>query len=126
MRQQENHSTAMQFISRFVLGITLGASLLAMNPSLFSQQAGPDPLPDTPSTTMFPHPENAPYFITGQANIILQGHGPFHSPYEGPNSLQARGEYKTSLVGTLYLGLQLNRKPRYATDAIVDFESAGG
>src|SRR5215470_476121 len=96
--------------------------------------AQPDPatsaLPDAPSadtpTTMFPHPENTRYFIAGQANIIFQAHGPFHSPYDGPNSLQARGEYKTSLVGTLYLGLQLNRKPRYATDAIVDFESAGG
>jgi len=75
---------------------------------------------------MFPHPENARYYIAGQANIILQAHGPFHSPYQGPNSLQARGEYKTSLVGTLYLGLQLNHNPRYSTDAIVDLESAGG
>src|SRR6201999_4440875 len=32
----------------------------------------------------------------------------------------------TSLVGTLFLGLQLHHKARYATDAIVDFESAGG
>ena len=87
-------------------------------------------LPNAPSasavTTMFPHPENARYYIAGQANIILQAHGPFHSPYQGPNSLQARGEYKTSLVGTLYLGLQLNHNPRYSTDAIVDLESAGG
>jgi len=87
-------------------------------------------VPDAPSannaTTIFPHSENAPYFISGQANIIFQAHGPFHSPYDGPNSLQGRGEYKTSLVGTLFLGLQLNRNPRYATDAIVDFESAGG
>jgi hypothetical protein len=75
---------------------------------------------------MVPHPENARYYIAGQANIILQAHGPFHSPYQGPNSLQARGEYKTSLVGTLYLGLQLNHNPRYSTDAIVDLESAGG
>lgn len=75
---------------------------------------------------MFPHSESAPYFIAGQANIIFQAHGPFHSPYDGPNSLQSRGEYKTSLVGTLFLGLQLHRNLRYATDAIVDFESAGG
>jgi hypothetical protein len=38
----------------------------------------------------------------------------------------ARGEYKTSLVGTLYLGLQLNPNPRFETDAIYDEESAGG
>lgn len=87
-------------------------------------------LPDAPSataaTTIFPHAEDAPYYIAGQANIILQAHGPFHSPYEGINSLQPSGEYKTSLVGTLYLGLQLNRNPRYATDTIVNFESTGG
>jgi carbohydrate-selective porin OprB len=75
---------------------------------------------------MFPHSETAPYYIAGQANIVFQAHGPFHSPYDGTNSLQGRGEYKTSLVGTLFLGLQLHRNPRYATDTIVDFESAGG
>jgi len=75
---------------------------------------------------MFPHSENAPYFIAGQANIVFQAHGPFHSPYDGPNSLQGRGEYKTSLVGTLFMGFQVNRIPRYATDVIANFESAGG
>jgi hypothetical protein len=87
-------------------------------------------LPDAPSadapTTMFPHPENTRYYIAGQANIVFQAHGPFNSPYDGPNSLQAHGEYKTSLVGTLFLGLQLNRNPHYATDAILDVESTGG
>lgn len=110
--------------------------LLSLSLSLFAhaQAYDPDPpkpnLPDAPSadvpTTMFSHPENARYYIAGQANIIFQGHPPFHSPYDGPNSLQARGEYKTSLVGTLFLGLQLNRNPRYATDAILDVESTGG
>ncbi|MDE1175412.1 MAG: carbohydrate porin [Edaphobacter sp.] len=84
------------------------------------QSASPD------ATTIFPHPDQARYLISGQANIIFQAHGPFHSPYEGTNSLQSRGEYKTSLIGTLFLGLQLHRNMRYATDTIVDFESAGG
>jgi len=75
---------------------------------------------------MFSHPETSRYFLAGQANIVFQAHGPFHSPYDGPNSLQARGEYKTSLVGTLFAGMQLNRNNRYATDAIVNIESAGG
>jgi hypothetical protein len=107
------------------LGILPAAALCAQQRVIDSSS-----LPEAPSassaTTMFPHAENAPYYIAGQANIILQAHGPFHSPYDGPNSLQGRGEYKTSLVGTLLLGLQLNRDPRYATDVIVDFESAGG
>lgn len=84
------------------------------------------PVPIDEQTTMFPHTEKGRYLMAGQANIIFQAHAPFHSPYDGTNSLQGRGEYKTSLVGTLFLGLQLNRNPRYATDAIVDFESTGG
>ena len=87
-------------------------------------------LPDSPSAdpslTVFPHPEKAPYLLAGQANIIFQGHGPFHSPYEGENSLLSRGEYKTSLVGTLFLGLQLHHNLRYNTDGILNVESTGG
>jgi high affinity Mn2+ porin len=75
---------------------------------------------------MFPHPENWRFFISGQANIILQGDGPFHSPYEGTNSFIGRGEYKTSLLGTLYLGAQVRRDPKTETDAIFNLESAGG
>src|ERR1035441_8778877 len=75
---------------------------------------------------MFPHPDNTRYFIAGQANIIFQSHGPFHSPYEGTNSLLARGEYKTSLVGTLFMGFELVRNPALHLEAIYDEESAGG
>jgi len=86
----------------------------------------PDSPPADPSLTVFPHPERAPYLLAGQANIIFQGHGPFHSPYEGENSLLSRGEYKTSLVGTLFLGLQLHHNLRYNTDGILNVESTGG
>ncbi len=85
-----------------------------------------DPPSGDSALTVFPHPEKAPYLVAGQANIIFQAHGPFHSPYEGENSLLSRGEYKTSLVGTLFLGLQLHHNLRYNTDAILDVESAGG
>lgn len=85
-------------------------------------------LPPEPSVpvTLFPHPDSAPWLISGQANIIFQAHPGFHSPYSGPNSMLARGEYKTSLVGTLFTGLQLHRDLRFNTDAIFDVESAGG
>ena len=76
--------------------------------------------------TMFPHPDSSRYFIAGQANIIFQAHGPFHSPYDGPNSLLSRGEYKPSLLGTLFLAAQLRRDPHTATDVIFDLESSGG
>ena len=78
------------------------------------------------SPMMFPHPSSARYLLSGQANIIFQAHGPFHSPYQGQNSLLARGEYKPSLLGTVYLGYQLRRDPRTATEVIANFESAGG
>jgi len=81
---------------------------------------------DAAAPTMFPHSDKTPYLILGQANIIFQGHAPFHSAYFGPNSMLSRGEYKPSLLGTIYLGYQLNRNPHFATDAILDVESSGG
>jgi high affinity Mn2+ porin len=92
----------------------------------------PAKLPDAPAPaddtalTMFPHWEHSRFLIAGQANIVFQSDGPFHSPYEGPNSFIGRGEYKTSLLGTLYLGAQLRTDPKTETDAIFNLESAGG
>ena len=76
--------------------------------------------------TVFPHLDTSRYLLSGQANIIFQAHPGFHSPYEGENSLLARGEYKTSLIGTLYTAFELKRDPRFANDLIFDLESAGG
>ena len=85
--------------------------------------------------TMFPHSDTTPWYAAGQANIIFQAHPSFHSPYQGVNSLHGTGEYKTSLLGTLYLGYQLQRSlrgeatersKRYNTDFIFDLESSGG
>ena len=45
---------------------------------------------DAPIVAMAPHPENQLWWISGQANIILQGDLPFHSPYEGTNSFIGR------------------------------------
>ena len=75
---------------------------------------------------MFPHPDSARYVLAGQANIIFQAHPGFHSAYTGTHSLLARGEYKTSLLGTLYTGFELNPKARYDTDILFDLESSGG
>jgi high affinity Mn2+ porin len=84
------------------------------------------PSPAEEQVTFFPHPDNVPYFIAGQANIILQSNLPFHSPYQGTNSFHNGGGYKTSLLGTLLLGYQPHHNLRYNTDFIVDVESAGG
>src|SRR6185437_13719804 len=84
--------------------------LLPLSHQAFAQQLA-DPRPVTEATgvipAMFPHSDSSRFLISGQANIIFQGHGPFHSPYEGTNSFLGRGEYKTSLLGTLFLGAQV-------------------
>src|SRR5690242_14243060 len=54
------------------------------------QEPEPDPL------TLFPHSDTARYWISGQANIILQWHGSFPAKYSGPNSLRSEPENATS------------------------------
>lgn len=84
------------------------------------------PPPNEDRLTFFPHSNTARYWVSGQANSIYQMHGNFHSPYQGPNSFTAPFQYKASEVGTLYLAYQLNKNPRYETEAIYDEENAGG
>jgi len=90
---------------------------------------------DTEMLTEFPHSDSTPWYLAGQTNIIFQAHSGFHSPYAGTNSLHGGGEYKASLLGTLYTAYQLQRllnRPatdanlRYNTDFILDIEAAGG
>jgi high affinity Mn2+ porin len=79
-----------------------------------------------PVLTMAPHPEGARYWISGQANVIFQGRLPFHSPYQGPNSFRNSAEYKTSMLGTLYMAVRPWRSIRYQNDLILDVESTAG
>ena len=81
---------------------------------------------EAPVVLMAPHHGNDRYWISGQANIIYQGRLPFHSLYEGTNSFHNSAEYKTSLLGTLYMALRPTRSIRYNTDLILDVESSGG
>jgi high affinity Mn2+ porin len=110
---------------------TIFLSLCLLRGCAFAQEPTP-PLPAAPDSptpaplNIFPHNDANRYLISGQANIIFQAHPGFHSPYEGTNSLLARGEYKTSMVGTLYLGYQVVANPRYGLDAIYDEEVAAG
>jgi high affinity Mn2+ porin len=87
------------------------------------QDTDPDPgssAVDPPS--MFPHSNTSRFWISGQSNTIFQAHPAFHAKYNGTNSLRPRGEYKTSLLNTLFLGFQAGKY----TDIIVDVESAAG
>jgi hypothetical protein len=79
-----------------------------------------------PVTTMFPHPDSTWWWISGQANIIFQAHPGFHSEYQGTNSFRNAGEYKTSMVGTLYLGARVYHSAHTNTEFFYHEESAGG
>jgi high affinity Mn2+ porin len=72
--------------------------------------------------TLFPHSDTAPFWISGQANIVFQWHPSFQAKYSGPNSFHSIGENATSKVYTLFLGYQLT----HYTEVLVDVESAGG
>ena len=72
--------------------------------------------------TIFPHPENTRWWISGQLNTILQGHPAFGAAYTGTNSLKPEGEIHDSRVLTLYTGLEIT----HTTEMFADIESAGG
>ncbi|GAC1358793.1 MAG: hypothetical protein NVSMB3_05970 [Acidobacteriaceae bacterium] len=125
-------STPHSLIAAAAVCLTLlSSSALSQSTKDPAPEGNTSPLPDAPAAAatapaVFRHPQSARYLISGQANIILQAHAPFHSPYQGVNSTLSRGEYKTSLLGTLYLGAQIRRAPRTSTDLILDIESSGG
>jgi high affinity Mn2+ porin len=126
LKNSVNTITALLLLTVSLVAAAQEQDLTDDRPSRPAMASGaPKPEDDT-APTMFPHPENSRYLISGQANIIFQSNGPFHSPYSDVNSFLGRGEYKTSLLGTLYLGAQLRKDPRTDTDAIFDLESAGG
>jgi high affinity Mn2+ porin len=98
-------------------------------PATSAVPAGPGPGGAEPAaaekpeelTTVFPHPGGR-LWVAGQANLIFQGNLPFHSPYSGPNSLQAKAERRLSRVLTFYTGLQLGG----GAELLIDAESASG
>jgi hypothetical protein len=84
-------------------------------------QESPASEPSSP-TTVLPHPDDTPWWISGQLNLIGQAHGPFTSPYAGDHSLRASRERALSRVWTVYTGLRLSTR----TEVFVDVEAAGG
>src|SRR5262249_6328856 len=66
--------------------------------------------------------EDGRWWLSGQVNLIGQGHGDFESPYEGEHSLRAIQEHALSRLWTIYSGVQL---PKHL-EVLVAIESAGG
>ncbi|MGA8212907.1 MAG: carbohydrate porin [Candidatus Sulfotelmatobacter sp.] len=81
-----------------------------------------DPSPDESTEAMLPHFKETRFWLSGQANFILQTHPPFPAAYSGKNSLSPNFEEATSRVLTLYTGVRFNN----STELLVDIEEAGG
>src|SRR5689334_783767 len=58
----------------------------------------PSSADEAPPLTMFPQDDSTWWRVSGQINVIAQGHGSFTSPYSGPHSLQAPAEQAVSRV----------------------------
>lgn len=74
------------------------------------------------TTTIFPHSNSSRFWISGQANIVLQWHPSFPADYSGPNSLSAPAQSATSRVLTLYTGYQATD----TTEVFLDLEDSTG
>jgi high affinity Mn2+ porin len=108
------------------------ASLAASLPALAQQPDAPSAArpdstpatadPDVDAVTMFPHSETSRYFVSGQANVILQWHPSFPAQYTGTNSLTPGAQSATTHILTLYTGYELT----HTTEVFADMEDATG
>jgi high affinity Mn2+ porin len=116
-----------QTVSQLPAAVTAGQA--QTTPLTTSNAPPPDPKSNAveePSAaspeTVFPHTESGRYWISGQVNIILQGHAAFPARYSGPNSFTNWAQSATTHVLTLYTGYQLT----HTTEVFGDMEYATG
>ncbi len=102
----------------FIRAVLLCSCLVLITTAVTPLFAGDE----TPSTTLFAPRGDSRLWLAGQANVIMQAHGRFTSPYSGPNSLDANSERATSRVLTLFSTYRTSRN----SELIIDVESAGG
>ncbi len=93
-------------------------------PAAAAQDAAPatDQSDDAPELTMFDHPSTTRWWVSGQVNVIGQGHGAFPAEYSGSNSLQNMPEFDVSDVVSVYTGYEVSSR----LQVLVDVEQAGG
>jgi high affinity Mn2+ porin len=117
-------SRLLMFVVLTAAGVSLRGACAQSQATEITQSSPSDssPAAEDTSTTMFPHPDSTRYWISGQANIILQWHPAFTSPYSGPNSLSAPAQSSTSHVFTIYTGYELTD----TTEVFFDPEDSTG
>jgi hypothetical protein len=94
----------------------------AQAPDAAASSPSADARSGDPATTVFDHPSTGRFWLSGQVNVIAQGHGSFPAEYSGSNSLRSTSEAAVSEVLTLYTGFELNP----STEVIFDPEVVGG
>lgn len=83
------------------LGALLLASVWTGTPSRALAQEAVAKSSDSDSGT-----SDQTFAIHGQATFVVQANGAFHSAYEGPNSLNPRGQARETFDATAYLGVR--------------------
>jgi hypothetical protein len=103
--------------------LALFASIAAAQaPDASAGQSAGEAAKPSDSLTLFPHSETSRYWVSGQANVVLQGHAAFAAQYSGTNSLTNWAQSSTTHVLTLYTGYQLT----HTTEVFADMEDATG
>jgi hypothetical protein len=74
------------------------------------------------SLSVFDHPHDSRFWVSGQSNFITQAHGDFPAAYSGANSLSPHAEVATSRVVTVYTAFAMGPHD----EVLVDLEEAGG
>src|SRR6185295_4654223 len=110
---------AMMPIRDYLRSLSLSVLVVVAGTTIVAAQAAETPPAET---TMFPHPDDSRWWLSGQMNLISQAHGRFTSPYQGDNSLLPDPEQALSRLWTIYTGVTL---PAH-TELLFDVESAGG
>jgi len=103
------------------VGALVALALSGARPARAQRAETQDAAPPVVGDSLFPHGD-LNHWISGQANIIAQGHPGFHALYTGEQSLLPTPEAAVSFVGTLFTGF----RPTPMTDAIADIEMAAG
>jgi hypothetical protein len=87
------------------------------------QSTTADPKPSDPAT-LLPHSNTSRYWISGQANIVLQWHPSFPAKYSGPNSLSTAAQSAATHILTLCTSYQLS--PTMEVFADIEYATGGG
>ena len=116
------NAKSLVFLSTAIGVALFAASVCAQSSAEASSSQGSVPSPSGVDAAVFNHPGTDRYWVSGQINIIGQGHPAFHALYSGPNSLKPEAERDVSEVMTLYTGVEITPE----TEVIADVESTGG